>query len=167
MTTPSSPELVQVHVLELPVPIAAKTQQHFEELLREFSLMQAGAAADVESGDDERHVPRRLMALVDTLTQAFAGMNDDARSRLNAAIARGDAQIDDHLMELPREAGPGAQALLDMLEEADEYCRRGEHLLTLSTPQDCIDYRRWYLAEVVGQLAGQPPVPWSQYRRQA
>lgn len=143
---------VAVHLLALPVPIAAKAQQHVDELLRDFALMQGS--------DEERHVPRRLLDIVDRLTKQFAEVSDDARSRLEASLARGDKVIDDHVLELPPEAGPASQALGDILDEADEYCRQGRHLLTLATPPDCLTYRRWYLSEVIGQLAGAAPTPW-------
>lgn len=138
--------------MALPLPVAAKAQQHFDELLREFALMQGS--------DDEQHVPRRLLEIVDRLTKQFAGVNDDARARLDAAIASGHPVIDDHVLELPPEAGPASSALGDVLDEADEYCRQGKHLLTLATPPDCLAYRRWYLSEVIGQLEGAAPTPW-------
>ena len=43
-----------------------------------------------------------------------------------------------------------------MIDEADDYCRQGEHLLTLASPPDCIAYREWYLGQVVGQLGRRP-----------
>jgi hypothetical protein len=52
-----------------------------------------------------------------------------------------------------------------MLDEADEYCRRGEHLLTLETPPELVRFRRWYLQEFVNQIAGAAPEPWPDYRR--
>lgn len=151
-----------VHLLELPVELAGRAQQHVDELLREFALIHA---SEQESPDDDRHIPRRLIRLMDTLTEQFGGIGDDARLRLEAAIARKDEVIADHVLELPREAGPASKALGDMLDEADEYCRRGQHLLTLSTPQECLDYRRWYLTQVIEQLEGRPPTAWPEYLR--
>lgn len=147
---------VPVHLLDLPVPLAAKTQQHFEELMREFTLIAAGA----QSNDPDHHVPARLMHLVDTLTRQFSGMTGDAEQRLADAIDNGEATIADHVLEIPVEAGPASQALGAMIDEADDYCRRGQHLLTLATPADCVAYRRWYLGEVIGQLAGGKATPW-------
>jgi hypothetical protein len=151
--------MTTVHVLELPVPLAAKAQQHFEELMREFALISSGADAQ-----HENHVPRRLLDLVDVLVQQFGGTTSEPEQRLADAIERGDEVIADHVLEVPPEAGPASQALGDLIEEADEYCLRGEHLLTLATPPDCVAYRRWYLGQVVDQLAGKPPVPWPQYQ---
>jgi hypothetical protein len=150
--------MVEVHLLALPVQIASRAQQHFDELLREFALMQGGE--DDPGEGEHRPVPQRLLDIVDGLTKQFAGVNDAARERLEAAVLRGDRVIEDHVLELPPEAAPGSQALGDILDEADDYCRQGEHLLTLETPPDCLAYRRWYLSEVIDQLGGAAPTPW-------
>lgn len=148
---------VAVHLLALPVPLAAKSQQHFEELMREFVLI----AAAQQQGPSEHGVPARLMNLVETLVQQFGAVTSDAEERLADAIDRGDQVIDDHLLAVPAEAGPAAQALGDLIEEADEYCRQGQHLLTLATPADCVAYRRWYLGQVISQVQGAAPIAWT------
>jgi hypothetical protein len=150
-------ELVEVHLLALPVQLAARSQQHFEELMREFVLVAAGH----EQGHSEHEVPGRLMDLVQTLVQQYGAVAGPAEERLADAIDRGDQVIDDHVLEVPATAGPAARALGDLIEEADEYCRRGHHLLTLATPADCVAYRRWYLGQVITQLQGADPTPWS------
>ncbi|MFN2523889.1 MAG: hypothetical protein ABR614_11335 [Mycobacteriales bacterium] len=151
--------LVQVHLLELPVPLAAQAQQHFEELMREFALIASGQ----DGHDDEHHVPKRLLDLVDTLRQQFGATTTEPEKRLADAIDRGDEVIPDHVLDLPAEAGPASEALGRLIDEADDYCLRGKHLLTLATPPDSVEYRRWYLGQVVDQLAGKPPVPWPQH----
>ena len=153
--------VVPVHLLQLPVPLAARSRQWFDELLREFALISAGAT----DGHDGPHVPRRLMQMVDELTTRFAGVSDEPQERLDAATARGDQVIPDHLLELPVEAAPAVVDLGALLDEADRYCRQGRHLLTLATPEDLLLYRRWYLSEIVEQLAGAAPVPWPAYSR--
>jgi hypothetical protein len=60
---------------------------------------------------------------------------------------------------VPASAGSAATALGEMLDEADEFCRAGD-LLTLAAPDDSVEFRRWYLGEIVGQLAGRAPTPW-------
>lgn len=149
----------EVHLLELPVALAARSRQQFEELLRELSLIAALSAEDEAAARD---VPARFTELVAVITQQFAGVNDAPTERLDAAIARRDRVIADHVLLLPVEAAPAAQALGDLIDEADQYCRQGQHLLTLATPAECVAYRRWYLSEVIGQLEGQPPTPWPQ-----
>lgn len=148
--------LIEVHLLALPVRLAARSQQHFEELMREFVLIAAGR----EGGQTEHEVPARLMTLVDTLVQQFGAAAGPAEQRLADAIDRGEEVIDDHVLEVPAEAGPAAQVLGDLIDEADEYCRRGQHLLTLATPADCVAYRTWYLGQIVTQVGGAAPLAW-------
>jgi hypothetical protein len=152
-----TPPLVEVHLLAFPVRLAARSQQHFEELMREFILIAAGH----REGHSEHEVPGRLMTLVDTLVEQFGGAAGPAEERLADAIDRGDPVIDDHILEVPAEAGPAAQALGALLDEADEYCRRGHHLLTLATPTDCVAYRNWYLGQVITQVQGAAPIAWT------
>jgi len=152
-----TPPLIQVHLLDLPVPLAARSQQHFEELMREFILIATGH----REGRSEHEVPERLMTLVETLVQQFGAVAGPAEERLADAIDRGDHVIDDHVLEMPAEAGPAAEALGDLIDEADEYCRRGRHLLTLATPADCVVYRNWYLGQIITQIQGAAPIPWT------
>ena len=149
--------LVEVHLLGLPVPLAARSQQHFEELMREFTLIAAGH----QQGNSEHEVPARLMKLVQTLVQQFGAVSGDAEERLADAIDRGEQVIVDHVLEMPTIAGPATQALGDLIDEADEYCRRGRHLLTLETPAECVAYRRWYLGQVITQVQGAAPIAWA------
>ena len=148
--------LYDVNLLALPVRLAARSQQHFDELMREFILIAAGH----REGQSEHEVPARLMTLVETLVQQFGAAAGPAEELLADAIDRGDQVIDDLVLEVPAEAGPAAQALGELIDEADEYCRRGQHLLTLATPADCVAYRNWYLRQVISQTQGAAPVAW-------
>ena len=157
-------ELHPVHLLQLPVQLWAASQEHHDELLREFALMTAGG----EDRDGEAPtVPVRLLRLVEQLTASFAGSSDEQRARLFAAAARGDEVMDDLEFALPLAAGPACVALAALLDEADEYCRAGRHLLTLSTPDEIRVFRTWYLMQVREQLAGAPPEPWPAHRARA
>ncbi len=144
--------LTRVHLRGLPVGRAAQAREHFEGLTREFMLISEGGADD--------QVPARLMQLVHVLTQQFGGINSEADQRLEDAIEAGTAVLDDHVLVLPPEAGPAAEALGRLIDEADEYCRQGEHLLTLATPPELVAYRHWYLGEVLAQLSGRRPTAW-------
>jgi hypothetical protein len=72
--------------LPVPVPLAARSQQHFEELMREFLLIADGH----QHGQSEHEVPARLMNLVQTLVQQFGTVTSPAEERLADAIDRGD-----------------------------------------------------------------------------
>ena len=47
-----------------------------------------------------------------------------------------------------------SQHLGAIFDEADAYCRSGEHLLSLATPPDALRFRRWFLGQMVDQIAG-------------
>lgn len=156
----SVPELHRVRMLRLPVQVWAASQEHHDELLREFALMTAGR----EDRDDEAPpVPVRLLRLVEQLTASFAGSSHEQEARLFAAAARGDGVMDVLEFALPEAAGPACVQLEELLDEADEYCRAGHHLLTLATPDEIRRFRTWYLAQVREQLAGAPPEPWPEF----
>lgn len=61
---------------------------------------------------------------------------------------------------VPAAARGAAVELMGLLEEADDYCRRGE-LLTLATSPELVAFRNWYLGQVVEQIDGRPPTPWA------
>ena len=51
-----------------------------------------------------------------------------------------------------------------LLEEVDDFCRSGQHLITLATPPESLAFRRWYLNEFIAQMERhEPPVPWPDY----
>jgi hypothetical protein len=146
-------ELVPVHLLDLPVRIAAAADEHFTELHREFMLI-------ASSREDDHHVPARLLALVMSVTVDYGGLNEEATRRLEQAVADGEVSLPDHVLRLPPSAGDAAQALSDTLDEAERFCRDGHHLLTLAAPADVVAYRHWYVEQIRLQLSGEDPVPW-------
>jgi hypothetical protein len=160
----SGPELLPVRLLQLPVQVWAASQEHHDELLREFALMTAGRE---ERDDEAPPVPVRLLRLVEELTARFGGSSDAQEARLFAAAARGDEVADVVEFALPEAVGPACVQLGQLLDEADEYCRAGRHLLTLATPTEIRVFREWYLGQVRDQLAGGPPEPWPDHRDRA
>ncbi len=156
----TGPQLHRVLMLQLPVQVWAASQEHHDELLREFALMTAG----LEDRDGEAPpVPVRLLRLVEQLTASFAGSSDEQEAQLFAAAARGEEVLDVLEFALPEAAGPACVQLEQLLDEADEYCQAGDHLLTLSTPSELRRFRSWYLGQVRAQLAGAAPEPWPDY----
>ena len=153
---PMSP-LHEVHLVQLPLALHAKAQEHGSELIREMYLI-----AQELKGDDAPPLPGRLVALVEELNSQFAGVSTEQERQIESAI---DAGVDaiDVTYRVPAEAGPASAHLGAIFDEADEFCREGQHLLTLATPPELLAYRRWYLGEFIGQLAGAEPTPWPQY----
>ena len=161
MTEEDLGPIVEVHLLELPVGLWARTQQHTDELLREFLLI----AEQVRHVGDAATAPTpvRLGELVDELNGSYGSFSEEQEARLFAAAAAGEEAID-LTYQVPESAGVAARHLGDLLNEADAYCRSGEHLLTLETPAELVGFREWFLEEFRRQTTGEQPTPWPSSR---
>lgn len=149
--------MLTVRLIGVPVDLQQRAQQHSEGLMRELTLI----AEQLHQHEAVGELPVRLVMLVDRLSQQYAGLSEEQEQQLEEAFASG-AETVDLTYRLPPSAAPAARDLGQMLDEADEYCREGRHLLTLATPPDLLAYRRWFLSQFTEQAAGRPPVPWAE-----
>jgi anti-anti-sigma factor len=145
-------ERMQVRLLGLPVRVHVESMAHLDALQREI---------DVINFDDQSAAPRRLRALIDELQERFGGLSEHPDAELRAAIDQEDEAID-LVYEVPVEVAEAFQRLSEVLDAVDEYCRQGEHLLTLASPPQAVAYRRWFFGEFSAQLHGAAPMPWTQ-----
>lgn len=160
MTAPAESDLVEVRLLQIPVRLWARSQEQHDALMREFALM----SVPTEPGEKERHVPSRLLELIDTLNADFEGVSTEQEQALEAAAAAGVESLD-LVYRIPAAAAPASKALGAMLDEADEYCRQGQHLLTLAPDEELVRFRWWFLDQFIHQTEGKPPIAWPDYRR--
>lgn len=72
---------------------------------------------------------------------------------LQDALDRGEAQTD-LAYRLPPGAKGAVASLGAMRDEADAYCRAGQHVLTLACAPRSLAFRRWYLATLVLDCVG-------------
>jgi hypothetical protein len=158
-TLPSD-ELVTFHINGLPVAVQARAQEHADGLTRELTLI----GAQLRKTGNTRELPSRLVDLIEQLSARYSMLTVEQEKQIAEAIAQ-DHDTIDLTYRLPAAAAAGVQALGDVLDEADDYCRAGGLLLTLATPDDLVIYRRWFVSQFTGQLAGQPPVSWDDYLR--
>ncbi len=147
--------LVTVRLVELPLDVYQRSSEHSDELLREFALIR---------GDDNEHVPARLLAVIEDLRARFAGFTDGQTTAIQEALGRGDTHID-LVYEVPAEASEAAVRLGALLDEADDFCRSGD-LLTLATRSEGVAFRRWFLEEFVRQVDGHAPRSWSVFLKE-
>ena len=147
-------ELVEVQIRQLPLDVYRRSQQHHDELFREFALI----AFDRDQTDS---VPARLLALIDDLTGRFGSFTAGTSAEVEAAIERGDETVD-VTFEVPRDVSEACRAFRDLLAEADAFCEQGD-LLTLKPPPEAIAFREWYLEEFIRQEAGGEPRPWASF----
>ena len=148
-------QVVRFAVLrDYPLRLWAEQNEHFEGLLREFSLLLIGE----RSAELHRAAPGRLVELADFFGSRFGGLlqtiNDERRAALDSGADRMDSRV-----IVP----PDAPALLDrvrsVLEETDEFCRGGE-LLSLPGPPHLIRFGTWAGTEIIAQHGGADPTPW-------
>ena len=159
-TDPDDSALVEIHLLRLPVGVWARAQEHGDELVREFALI----AEHLRSEGSHREVPIRLTELVAALTSRYGSLSAEQETRLADAARRGLPEIEDLAFPgVPVHVAEAAIQLGAILDDADEYCRAGRHLLTLATPPELVRFRNWYLGEFVRQAAHEPPTPWPDY----
>jgi hypothetical protein len=150
----AEPALVDVRIVGLPIEEQRLAAEHFDELLREFTLLQLAGSG--------QGVPVRLVELREELGSRFQSFTARASEALTAAAERGEASVD-LTYRVPAALGPAARQLSDLLDEADEFCRAGVHLLTLATPARSVRYRQWFLGEFTNQLSGGAPTPWTAF----
>ncbi len=156
MTTESE-EFVTVRLLDVPVPLRFQSAEHGEGLVREMTLLMTG---DPETS----RVPARLVELAGEVRNQYAPFTAAQVATLEEALARGVDVVPELVYRVPPSAVEMARRLREILSEADEYCRSGEHLLTLATPPDVAAFRTWMLGEFERQVTGEPPVPWPEFR---
>ncbi|MGH9298570.1 MAG: hypothetical protein ACRDZT_01480 [Acidimicrobiales bacterium] len=159
--SPNASELVEVHLRGIPVGIWAQLDEDTKDLRREFALILLGARPG------ERDVPERLLQLIDRLQANYGHLNPEQEMALEDAVKRGDTEIEQLDYQIPIGVEADLVALGSMLDEADEYCRSGEYLLSLAASPVSKAFRDWFLSEFARQVRGEEPISWvdSSYAR--
>lgn len=152
--------LCQVRLLQLPVDVWARAREHSGALQREFALITSGQLSGETS---VKGTPVRLLEVMATIQAQYAGVGSAQEEQMFAAEAAGQVRIDELVYEVPAHSAGAARQLETIFDDADVYCRAGQHLLTLETPTEALLYRRWFLGEFTRQIEGQPPTAWPQF----
>ena len=151
-------DLVEVRLIGIPLSIHRIATEYQDGLDREFALL------SMQAGADPQGVPTRLVSLSRQLRERFKAFSEGPRAQLEAALERGDEEMDLAYL-VPPDAAPAIRQLGDLLAEADAYCMAGKELLTLVAPGNVVRYRAWIIEEFERQIAGQPPRPFSEFDR--
>lgn len=153
--------IVEVLLRSLPVDLQSAAQEHMDGLQREFTLLAEGRR---QAGQDADELPTRLVEVMKAIDGRYSSFVARPEAELDAARQAGEHEVD-IVYKVPSAAADAARELGVVLDEADAYCREGEHLLTLAAPPDVVLYRQWFLDEFIGQIAGAEPVPWPEFAR--
>ena len=145
--------LVPVRFIDFPVLLAARVSKHFEGIQRELALI------DFANDATRAAVPARLLELAARVNADFQAGELIGRENLAATVASGARTVTIEA-RIPRSAAPSSVSLLAMLAEADAFCRDGA-LISSPMPPDCCAFRDWFLEELVNQIGGGEPTPWT------
>ena len=153
MTANAPEDLIEVRLLNVPIPLRERSTQHSDELLREMTLIAQQAEGD------QTGLPARLVRLSAEVRAAYRQFTMNANAEMDVAAQAGIDRID-VVYHVPRSVGEFCRRILEIIDEAEAYCRQGEYLLTLAAPPDVLAYQRWIVGEFVRQANGEPPKPW-------
>jgi len=92
---PVAGSLVEVQVLQLPLELWQRAQEHTDGLVRELALI-------VQDAEARAATPRRLLGLVRELNAAYGESSEEQRREMEAALECGQSARGDHLLTLPR-----------------------------------------------------------------
>ena len=134
-----------VRVGSVPTDLLLDAKQHIDNVVRELTLERAGRAA-------HPLVPG-FQALIDTVTNDFAGARAAIKRQAVEAAARGEDETD-LVLRLPASAADAGERYLAALAEADRYSRAAR-LLTLESPPLHRAFQSWYVQSLVDQLRAQ------------
>lgn len=148
---------MQLELLNFPVERFQRALQHAAGVQRELDVLRVDAE---QSG----HIPQRMDDIVADLDGRFSGYRVTMET-LASLVEQGADHADVTIPVLGdgEERATAIEALRDLLDEVDAYCESGEELLTVVTPPDLLEFRRWLFDEVIGQLRGAPPHAWSEH----
>lgn len=146
---PLSEAALQVHLIDLDVPLYASLSRQYAELRRELRLLSLSHQTDYPLAGD--------------LTSMFASFErqfpDSFRDQIRDAEGRGQPRID-VAFPMVREASPIFVTMTEMFDVADAFCR-AERLLSIARTPSQRAFHNWMLGELIGQLAGGEARPWS------
>jgi anti-sigma regulatory factor (Ser/Thr protein kinase) len=150
---------VSVQLRGIPVALLQKSSEEYEGLFRELRLMKEHTETHPEAA---AAIPERLSVLVSTIGARFHDLGPGMDELWQDVVDHHVATYDWNLT-LPVSAVAHCEFYDAMLDEADEFGLSAQ-LLTLPASPTSVAVRRWFLSELIGQLHGKVPIPWSESR---
>jgi hypothetical protein len=141
-----------VRLLGTPVRLLEATRQYHDDLMNELSLLAAQGAQQRVA------VPKRLLELTKVLGQRYGDARGWFDAVVDAALARGDRQVD-LSYDVTGAMINVADRLEELMSDADELCRT-QQLLSLPRSELLVHFTHWFFDEFRRQIAGLPPHPW-------
>lgn len=156
---PSNPMAEDALLVDYPVALGRRQREEVEGLLRELQLVVIGS----RNPETEMTAPLRLLALAEGITATYGAQLDPAEAEMDRAFAAGEDTTVLRYELLPVSRTLVLQYAVAMAE-VDEFARQAT-LITLATPPEMLELRRWTVEEFVRQYDGEPPRPWGERAR--
>ena len=140
---------VHVEMREVPLRTLHASQTQWSELRREVRLLSL-------AHEDDYPLATSLSELFADLDRILReGMHSDD---IESALASGEATTD-LLVDVPKASAKAMEQFLELLDLADEFCRK-QQLLSLARTPEQRRFQRWLFGEFVRQQRGESPRPW-------
>lgn len=136
--------VVDVILLDVPVPLWVKSREHLDTVLKELSGVEG--------------TPTRIAELRCRLRDDYSVVAETSDSELRSAAVR-RAKTVDVAYPVPRRGRDDIQELMKAFDSLDRYVKKADRK-DLATPADVRSFRKWYFGEIVKQLDGGFPSPW-------
>lgn len=145
-------DTLTVELVNVPMPLYARWQQHAEALLREYLL------ATLDEADPDAQLRRHTQCsdAVALLAEAVRDLPDHG----TAVEERDEVRVARAEVTVPRGSVPHFATLDETLDVALSLADT-DQLLTPATDADMRRLRRWICREVERQAAGEPPSSWN------
>jgi anti-sigma regulatory factor (Ser/Thr protein kinase) len=152
-TAPRIPtrDRVRVQIQRVPLRLYIGFQHHFRELRREVRLLAL-------AHEDTYPLAKSLSDLFGTLDRHLReGIGVE---QIEAALAKNGSETD-LVVHMPRSTARTLSRFVELLDLADDFCRR-QRLLSLARTPEQRRFQTWFLNEFVRQAEGVEPMPWSE-----
>lgn len=137
-------DVVRLH--DVPARVFLESQDHQHELIRELQLADIGSSAD----HGTERISQRLARLISGVLSDYQVVRSATRDQALAALDRGEHVVTLHVPVVPGMAD-ALRRWLQLLEEADDLCRKGELLLLAPSPE-VRRLRTWYVEQLTSRL---------------
>jgi anti-sigma regulatory factor (Ser/Thr protein kinase) len=140
-----------VELLDCPVELSLRQDQHLDELIRELQLVDVNGASP---------------PVVDVMSRLLAPQAHARHTGRRAALQARSAGLDHLTIQMPAlpSVADDVIALQVAVREADQLCRAKE-LLTLAADPEVSLLRDWMTETIVAQVKRHaPPVSWAEWR---
>lgn len=141
-------------LLDYPLRLWARQQEHTDGLLREFKLLLIGE----RSGELESQPPGQLVALANMFDSRFGPLLDAITRERQEALDAGRDRVDSRIPLVDGTPQLLAQVRA-VMAAVDDYCRDGDMLLLPRSPE-LLALADWTHQQIVGQYDGAEPTPW-------